>query len=278
MPSVVSIPPNRNTATFEITSARVRPPASLAASATSDEDGLRSSSGLDARAQRFERLPARLGHRLAGSDAGDRCDDAVVPAEDSPRVGVLEAQSVRDDRDRERPGKAAPELCTTGGLDRVDEAVGLGLDERREPLAHGVESEGTRERVAVPAVLCAVPGQHALADDLTRGEAWIVHREGLRVAHDLQRQVATGHEPAVERGQPRDRLVLAQARKERMRVVPRAPRAWPQLRSGTLRFGRSLASFDPVTLGRHQPGDDRRTRRARCRRSLAARRTLCFYA
>ena len=45
IPSVVSIPPNRSTAAFDITSSRESPPASPAAAASSEDSGARPSAG-----------------------------------------------------------------------------------------------------------------------------------------------------------------------------------------------------------------------------------------
>ena len=173
---------------------------------------------LDARAERLESLPPRRRCGLAGGDAGDGLDDAVVPAEDAPRVGVGKTEGVRHHRDRQWPGETAPELRVAGGLDRVDQAIRLRFDERREPLAHPVEPERACERAAVPVVLCAVAGQHAGPDDLTGRKPRIVDGEGLRVAHDAQSKLATGDEPGTQRGKPGDRLVLAEPRETRMRV------------------------------------------------------------
>ena len=77
---------------------------------------------------------------------------------------------------------------------------------------------GWYERI-VAAVLLAVEREHAGADDLAGGEARVVDGERLRVPHHLHREVAAGDEPPVEHGQPRHRLLFAQAREHRMRVL-----------------------------------------------------------
>ena len=67
----------------------------------------------------------------------------------------------------------------------------------------------------MPSVFVSVAGQHARPDDATGREAGIVDAERLGVAHHLQSEVATGHEPAVENGDPRERTKL---RQDRMRI------------------------------------------------------------
>ena len=89
---------------------------------------------------------------------------------------------------------------------------------RGEALAHGVEPERPGERRAVAPVLGAVEREHARPDDLAGGEARVVDGERLGVAHHLHGEVAPRDEPAAERGQPGDRLVLAQPREQRVRV------------------------------------------------------------
>jgi len=65
-------------------------------------------------------------------------------------------------------------------------------------------------------VLVAVEREHALPDDLTRREPWIVDRERVCVAHHLEREVATCHQPAVQSREPRDGLVCPQLSEHRV--------------------------------------------------------------
>jgi hypothetical protein len=68
-------------------------------------------------------------------------------------------------------------------------------------------------------VLGAVEGEHARAHHLPGRETGIVDREGRRVAHRLQGEIAPRDEPAPERGEPRNRLVFAQPSQKRMWIV-----------------------------------------------------------
>ena len=61
-------------------------------------------------------------------------------------------------------------------------------------------------------MLVAVERQHAGSDHPSRREAGIVDRETLSVAHDVDAQIAAGDHPAVEDRDPRNWLMLAQAR------------------------------------------------------------------
>ena len=70
----------------------------------------------------------------------------------------------------------------------------------------------------MPPVLGAVEREHARPDHLGRREARVVNREPVCVAHDRDAQVAAGHEPAVEGGDPRHRLVLAKAGERLVRI------------------------------------------------------------
>ena len=119
---------------------------------------------------------------------------------------------MRDRGRGERSGELAPQLGAARRRERVDQPVGLLGDRRAEALAHGVEPERPRERVAMALVRRALERQHARPDDLPGREARILDRERLRVAHHAHRQVAARHQPAVQRRQPGHRLVLAQAR------------------------------------------------------------------
>ena len=70
----------------------------------------------------------------------------------------------------------------------------------------------------MPCVLRSVEGEHARTDDLPGREARILDGERGRITHDLKREVASRHEPAVERRQPRDGLAGPKTRKQRVRV------------------------------------------------------------
>src|ERR1039457_3014230 len=68
-------------------------------------------------------------------------------------------------------------------------------------------------------VLGAIEREHARADHPGGREPRVVHGEYRRVAHDAQRQVAAGDQPAAENGQPRHGLTLPEPGQHRMRVV-----------------------------------------------------------
>ena len=89
----------------------------------------------------------------------------------------------------------------------------------------GLQAKRARERRAVALVLVAVEREHARADDAPGREARVVDREGGRVAHDLQREVAAQDEPAAEGRQPHHGRALAQAGEQGMSVrAPPGPR------------------------------------------------------
>ena len=135
------------------------------------------------------------------------------------RVRVPEAEGARDDGGRQRPRELAAQLRAPVRLDRVDQPLGRRLDDSREALAHRVEPERPRERVAVTAVLGAVEREHARPDDLAGREPGIVDREGRRSrASPCSARSRRVTSQAAQRGEPRDRLALAQPREQRMRV------------------------------------------------------------
>jgi hypothetical protein len=169
--------------------------------------------------QRRVGLRAGGAQRLAFRDLRDRPDDLLVPPEHGPHVGVLEAEGARDDRDRQRTRESAPQIRAAVGLDRVDQPLGLLRHLLREAGPHGGEAERAGEGVAMAAVVLAVEREHARTDDLAGGEPRVLDREGRRVAHHLQREVAPGDEPPVQRGQPGHGLSLAQQREQRVRIV-----------------------------------------------------------
>jgi hypothetical protein len=166
--------------------------------------------------QALEGVGAGSGRRLARGDAGDGGDDRVVPAEHLDRVRRLQPEERGDDSCRERTGKTAPQLGAAVVLERDDQRVDLGLDERRVARAHLGEPERRDERIAMLRVVRTVAREHARADDAARREARIVDRERLVVAHHLDRQLAPGDEPAAERLHPADRADLGE---ERVRVL-----------------------------------------------------------
>ena len=187
---------------------------SLAHRKPADVDEIR----FDGCAQRCERLGTVGAGRPARLDLGHGGDDPVVPAQHLASVGGSETERVENGCDGERAGELAPQLCPPGRLERVDETVGLGCDDRLELSPHLVETEAPRERISMPVVLGPVGREHAPSHDLTRREARIVDGERLGVAHHLEREVSPGDHPSVERREPRHRLALAQAREQRVRV------------------------------------------------------------
>ena len=172
----------------------------------------------EARAQLLERLLAGRRHRPARRHPGHRVHDGVVPGQDGCGARALDAEGPGDDPDGQGTGQAAAQLRAPRRLERVDEPVGLGRHRPREALADGLEAKRPHERIAVPGVLVAVEGEHARSHHPARGEARVVDREGGGVAHRPQREVAPGDEPCPERGQPRDRLVGAKPREQRVRI------------------------------------------------------------
>src|ERR671914_6659 len=104
---------------------------------------------LHARAQGGEGVSAGPRDRVAGRDAGHGVDDRVVPAEQCGRVGALETERVRDDPRRQRAGEGAAQLRTPRRLQRLDQPLGLGLDQRGEALPHGVEPREPRHRLVL---------------------------------------------------------------------------------------------------------------------------------
>ena len=118
----------------------------------------------------------------------------------------------------ERAGEVAPDLGPTGGARSSTSRACLELDRRRCSGLHLGLAKAPGERVAMASVLVAVERQHARPDDLCGGEARIVDREAGGVAHDLDAQVPARDQPAVEDGQPRDRLTLAEARERGVRI------------------------------------------------------------
>ena len=74
-------------------------------------------------------------------------------------------------------------------------------------------------------MLLPVEREHARADDLSGREPRVVDREDDRVSHHLQGEVAAGHDPGLQRGHPRDGLVLPEPRERRVRVVLELRRA-----------------------------------------------------
>ena len=81
----------------------------------------------------------------------------------------------------ERAGESAAQLGAPGRRDRVDQAIGLGGDDRGEAFADRIEPEGSCERVAVAPVLGAVEREHAGAHDPPGREPWVVDGEGFGV-------------------------------------------------------------------------------------------------
>ena len=69
------------------------------------------------------------------------------------------------------------------------------------------------------AMLLPVEREHARADDLGGRESRVVDGVDDRVSHHLQREVAAGHDPGLQRGHPRDGLVLPQPSESGVRVV-----------------------------------------------------------
>ena len=121
--------------------------------------------------------------------------------------------------DRERAGEIAPQVGAAVAFHEPDQPVDLPSHDGREPLVHRLEAKRPREGIAMAPVLLPVEREHARADDLSGREAWIVDREHDRVSHHLQGEVAAGHDPGLQRGDPRDRLVLPEPRERRVRVV-----------------------------------------------------------
>ena len=173
----------------------------------------------DAGAELLERRSGSGIRRLPGRDRRHPGHDRVVPAEHGAGVLLVEPERAHHRRDRERAREASAQLRLARRCDLVDEPLGLVADELVEPRAHLGQPERTGEGIAVPLVLGAVEREHARPDHLPGREARIVDRVGLGVAHHLEREVAPGDEPAVERGQPRDGLRLPQSRQQRMRVA-----------------------------------------------------------
>src|SRR5581483_4173415 len=114
-----------------------------------------------------------------------------------------------------RTCELAPQLGAPVRRACVEQRVDLVLDERPEPFLHRGGAEGASEGRPVARVLGAVAREHARSDDACRGEALVVDRERLGVAHHGDRELAAGDEPAAQRLDPADRPDL---REERMRV------------------------------------------------------------
>jgi hypothetical protein len=152
--------------------------------------------------QRRVRVATAASQRPTGRDIRHRCHDPVIPAEHGTHVSVLKAERARHDGDRQRPRETAPQLCSAGRLQRVDQPLGLLGHQRREARMHRPTAKRASERVAVAAVLLAVAREHARANHAPRGEARVVDGERPRVAHHLHCEVVPRDEPALQGRQP----------------------------------------------------------------------------
>ena len=182
--------------------------------------GLPLEHGRERRAQLGEGGLARTRRPAPGADVGHLGHDCAVPLERSVGRKVVETKRDGHGRDREWPRERDAQIRLAERRDPVEQPLAQLLDHVREAIPDGREAEGAGERAPVPSVLRAVEREHARADDLSRREARVVDRVGIGVAHHLEHQVAARHEPAVEHGQPGDRLALAQPVEQRMRARP----------------------------------------------------------
>ena len=210
MPSVVSIPPNRNTAAFDASSSSV----SERAIAANVVDGSRDAS-------------ATAPRRACIADAASRITPSPSPSIPSEPCSV--ALTIR----RYQPSSVAvPTGSRPSATIEANVASGAASSAVRSPRPVGARSATSRrasasirgptvaatadgrqlgdERRPMATVLLTVEREHARPDDTAGGEARVVDREPLGVAHHLDRRVAADHHPRPEHRHPADRPVLAQ--------------------------------------------------------------------
>src|ERR1035438_6448550 len=164
--------------------------------------------GPQARSEQPERLASRRARGRAPGQRGNGLDNGAVPGEDRRGVHLTEPERLGDDCYRKRPGQAGAQVAGARGLHRGHQAAGPGLDEGRHPGPHLRVAEAAGERAAMAGVLGAIEREHARADHPGGREPRVIHGEYRHVAHDAQRQVAAGDQPAAESGQPRHGLAL----------------------------------------------------------------------
>src|SRR2546423_1907653 len=140
-------------------------------------------------------MTSAVAYRSITGAAGASRGDSPVAFGGRP----LETERASYDRRCQRTRQTAAQLRTPVRFDRVDQPLGLLLDERRETPLHFVAAELTGERVTVTTVLGTVAREHAWANDLPCREPGIVDREGRRVAHRPQCEIAPSDEPAPQR-------------------------------------------------------------------------------
>ena len=237
MPSVVSMPPNISTAAFETTSSCVEPAGLAGRGRQQRRVGVRRR----ARARCVARSAANASRPspstgLPGGHLRDRRDDRVVPAEHAPGVRRPRGPSAYvDDRDGERPRErraAAPRALPARARRSAARSPPprAAVNRSRTASSRNGRANGSRWR----RVLGAVEREHARPDDLPGREARVVDGERLRRrASPAARGRGRVTSQPSSAGSHDTGSPLAQAREQRVRVAPRAPRGWRRRRSGT---------------------------------------------
>ena len=205
IPSVVSIPPNRSTAALDTISSSLSS-VSAAAAASSDSrsperitSSSRSRSAENAsRPESGTSEPAVISV-TALTIASYHASTAATSPGPSPSARVI---AYGGERARERTAQ----LRLARRRELVDEPLRLDVYDIGEPLANGQRPERRGKRCPVARVRVAIEAEHARPDHATRREARVVDGVARRIADHLQRERVTGHQPAVERGDPRHRL------------------------------------------------------------------------
>ena len=198
MPSLVSMPPNIITAAFETTSAGV---SVAVASASRPIAVARSCRRRGGPAPPPRREPAGRPRRRPRSDRPRRRSRRTSQGRRQARRRAGRARRRRRLRPAARRARAGFRRCPPGPASATSRPASSATA-RGEAVLHLGPRRTPGKRVAMALVLVAIERQHARADDLGRREAGIVDGEARGVAHHLDAQVATGHEPAVEDRHP----------------------------------------------------------------------------
>lgn len=138
------------------------------------------------------------GHLGVTGEVAEEGDDGRVPAVEAGVVGLVQAQHVRDDVDREPGRVVADDVGRTGLPEGVDQCERVALDDRQELLLEVAAAERGGDEGPPHRVLTAAELQDRLAVDRLQLPVVVVGRElGLLVLEDTFDVVVTGKDVAL---------------------------------------------------------------------------------
>lgn len=165
------------------------------------------------------RVTARL-HRRVAAVIGDALDHALRPRIHVAKADIGKAGDRLQAFAGERQREVAHEIDPASGFDRIENAIGVSLEQRSPVRLHRLRRHRRKHRAPLDLMRLAVLAHHVVAHQAIHQTGGLVRGEHVDLLLGDRDVIAAGQQCRAELRHEGDRRLLPQLRKHRIGVGP----------------------------------------------------------